>query len=248
MRAGERVELESLRSFFGIPGAPGTIRESGDAVAVRADGTRGRALHRIVGIYDLVVLEELAGIYAERKFWVSLDPAAGLDDELVERGFVPDGAWQKFERGVEPAGVSRTDLVIDDARAPDDFGAVIAATWGLPPPERSWMSALVALPRWHCFVGYDGAQPVAGGALFEAEDTGWLGTASTLPSHRGRGAQGAILAARIARAAQLGLRRVVTETDAPEEGGPNQSYRNILRAGFEPSYLRPNYTSASAGS
>jgi GNAT superfamily N-acetyltransferase len=247
MRAGERIELESLRSFFANSAARGVIREAGGAVAVRADGTPGRVLNRVVGLYDLGVLEELVGIYVGRQFWISLDPAAGLDDELVARGFVRDGAWQKFERGVEPVA-ARTDLVIDEARTPEDFGAVIAATWGLPPPERSWLSALVELPSWHCFVGYDGGQPVAGGVLFEAEDAGWLGIASTLPSHRGRGAQGAILAARIARAAQLGLRRLATETDAPEGEEPNQSYRNILRAGFERSYVRPNYASTSSGS
>jgi hypothetical protein len=28
------------------------------------------------------------------------------------------------------------------------------------------------------------------------------------------------------------------------EGRPEHSYRNILRAGFEPAYVRPNYVSA----
>lgn len=247
MRASERAEVESLRSFFGIPGAAGAIREAGGAVAVRADGAPGRELNRIVGLSDLSFLRELTALYEGGRFWVALDPTAELDDAITDRGFTSDGAWQKFERGVEPVA-ARTDLDVADARAPEDFAEVITANWSLPPPVSAWMAALVGHPAWHCFVAYDGAQPVASGVLFQAEDTGWLGIASTLPSHRGRGAQSAILAARIERAGQLGLRLLVTETGAPEDGPPEQSYRNILRAGFEPTYVRPNYASPSTGS
>lgn len=247
MRASECAELESLRALFAIPSAAGAIREAGGAAAVRADGAPGRELNRIVGLYDLALLDELAALYEGGRFWVALDPAAGLDDELAARGFTRDGAWQKFERGVEPVA-ARTDLEAVDARAPEDFAAVIAANWRLPPPVTEWMAALVGRPAWHCFVAYDGAQPVASGVLFQAEDAGWLGVASTLPSHRGRGAQSAILAARIERAAELGIRLLVTETGAPQHGEPSPSYRNILRAGFQPTYVRPNYASPSAGS
>jgi len=38
------------------------------------------------------------------------------------------------------------------------------------------------------------------------------------------------------------------ETGEPVDGQPNGSYRNILRAGFEPQYVRPNYLSAIAAS
>ena len=143
MGGGERIELESLRSVFETPGAQGTIREAGGAVAVRADGTPGRVLNRVIGLYDLGVLEGLAGIYAGRRFWISLDPAAGLDDELVERGFVPDGAWQKFERGVEPAGVSRTDLVIDEPSKPIPSSSAPSISLGVTAKLFRWPSMSV---------------------------------------------------------------------------------------------------------
>lgn len=86
---------------------------------------------------------------------------------------------------------------------------------------------------------------MAAGALFALREAGWLGFAATLPSHRGRGAQGAILAARAARARELGLGVLITETGVPREGGTGPSYRNVLRSGFRPTYVRPNYASAS---
>jgi hypothetical protein len=53
------------------------------------------------------------------------------------------------------------------------------------------------------------------------------------------------LAARIDRARELGLRLLATESGAPLDGEPGPSYRNILRAGFEPAYIRPNYTASA---
>ena len=69
----------------------------------------------------------------------------------------------------------------------------------------------------------------------------WLGIAATVPGFRRRGAQTALLAARIRRASELGCTLLVTETGEAVDGRPAGSYRNILRAGFEPRYLRPNY-------
>jgi hypothetical protein len=34
---------------------------------------------------------------------------------------------------------------------------------------------------------------------------------------------------------------IVTETGDVADGRPGNSYRNIVRAGFEPAYVRPNY-------
>lgn len=232
-----------MRSLFTVSSPAGSLREAGDAIAVRVDGLPGRELNRIVGLYDLTQLDDLADLYGEGQYWVSLDPEAALDGELMSRGFVPDGAWQKFERGVEPLRAP-TELDITDASTPGDFGFVIRATWGVPPDAERWLSGLVGRPGWHCLVAYDGGEPVAAGMLYAEGETGWLGVASTLVEHRGRGAQSGLLAARIERARELGLRLLVTETGALEDGDPGPSFRNIVRAGFEPAYVRPNYTPA----
>jgi GNAT superfamily N-acetyltransferase len=242
MRDGERAELEAMRDWVAAAGEPLEAAEARGAVALRSRAFPARELNRILGLYDLAALDELAPFYGSARFWVALDPAAGLDDALRERGFAPDYAWQKFARGVEPLA-ARTDLHVADAETPADFGAAFAGGYGLPDSLRQFAAAVVGRPGWHCFVAYDAGRPVASGALFESGDLGWLGAAATLPSHRGLGAQGAILAARIERARERGLRVLVTETGVPQDGTAGASYRNIVRSGFEPTYVRPNYAS-----
>src|SRR5262245_31496161 len=243
MEPGERAELEAFRDW--IAAAPDGVvdyAEHGGAVAVRSTAFPARELNRIVGLYDLADLDALAPFYAGGSFWVSLDPAAGLDDELLERGFAAGYPWQKFARGLEPVE-ARTDLRIADAGSPADFGSAFAEGYGLPSPVAGFAAAVVGRTGWHCFVAYDDGLPVATGALFESRDAGWLGAAATLPSHRGRGAQSAILAARVERARERGLRVLITETGAPRDGRPGAAYRNIVNSGFEPTYVRPNYAS-----
>jgi GNAT superfamily N-acetyltransferase len=247
VRASERVEVEALRSLFSLPSPAGALAEAGGAVAVRVDGVPGRELNRIAGLYDLAHLEGLTCVFGDRPYWISLDSAAGLDGGLMDRGYVRDGAWQKFERGVDPVDAS-TDLDIAEARSARDVDTILQATWGVPADIGHWLSALLDHPQWHCFIAYDGDQPVAGAMLYANGDTGWLGVASTRVDYRRRGAQSALLAARIDRARDLGLRLLVTETGVPESSEPGTSYRNILRAGFEPAYERPNYTASGAAS
>ena len=163
---------------------------------------------------------------------------AGERAELEARGFEADYPWHKFERGVEPLE-TRTDLRI--GAADERFGAVFVAAYGVDSDTASWLASVHRREGWHAFAAYDGQEPVATGALFVAGDVGWVGLGATLPTARGRGAQTAILAARIDRARELELTELVTETGTPRDGRPGPSYRNILRAGFEPSYVRPNY-------
>ncbi|MCO8273957.1 hypothetical protein M1L60_25490 [Actinoplanes sp. TRM 88003] len=68
-----------------------------------------------------------------------------------------------------------------------------------------------------------------------------LNAAATLPSHRGRGAQSALIAARAAAAAEAGCRHVHAETWKPADGAPNPALANLLRAGLTPLYERDNW-------
>jgi GNAT superfamily N-acetyltransferase len=113
---------------------------------------------------------------------------------------------------------------------------------------RGWLSRLAGREGWQCFVAYDGDVPAAAGALFVAGRVGWIGIGATVPEQRGKGGQSALLAARIEAASAAGCEVVVTETGEPADGQPNGSYRNIVRAGFEPVYVRANYVAAIAAS
>ena len=245
MKASERVEVEALRSLFDVPEPRGVLRQAGGAIAIRVDGLPIKELNRIVGLYDLDDLAELQEVFDERPYWITLDPEAGLDDDLLGRGYVHAGAWQKFERGVEPYDAA-TDLEVIDARSRADVATYLRRAWGVPPQEAEWLSGVHDLSSWHCFVAYDGAEAVGGGMLYVLDDAGWIGVAATQPEYRGRGVQSAVFAARFDRGRELGLRQLVTETGITEPPGP--SYRNMLRAGFEPVYARPVYTASGADS
>ena len=77
--------------------------------------------------------------------------------------------------------------------------------------------------------------------MFIAEGVGYLGFAATLPEHRGKGGQNALLAERIEHAREAGCDVVVTETGELREELPSNSYRNILRAGFTEVAVRANW-------
>jgi GNAT superfamily N-acetyltransferase len=126
------------------------------------------------------------------------------------------------------------------------MGAVIAVAFGLPAVIGDWLAALVGRPGWTFFLAEDGGRPVCAAGLFVDAATAWLGFGGTLPEHRGRGAQGALFAARIRAAVDAGCTLLVTETGAPAAHGPGPSYRNMLRSGFQPVYRRPNLLSPPA--
>ncbi len=217
-------------------------RETGSALAFRVPtSSDARELNRILGLERLEQLDDLGAFFEGRRFWVSLDPEVELDDARRDRGLTPDYPWQKFERKPEPVA-TETELRIGDAD--ERFGRVFAAAYGIPATFADWLGRLAGRTGWRCLAAYDDGAPIATGALFTAGEVGWLGFGATLPSHRGRGAQSALLAARIALGADLGLRVLVTETGVLRAGKPGPSYRNILRASFREAYVRPNYASS----
>ncbi|MFL6711854.1 MAG: GNAT family N-acetyltransferase [Sulfurifustis sp.] len=97
--------------------------------------------------------------------------------------------------------------------------------------------------RWLCIGAFLGTEPVGAAAAYIAAGYAWLGFAATLPDHRRRGAQQAMLALRLREAAVRGAHTAVVETGERLPDKPSNSYRNILRAGFEEIYLRKNYLS-----
>lgn len=116
----------------------------------------------------------------------------------------------------------------------------------MPEVARPLLERVSRSGGWRCFVAFDRDAPAATGALFVTGSVAWLGAAGTLPEFRRRGAQGALLAARIEAGIAAGCETVVTETGEPIDGKPGNSYRNLVRAGFEPLYVRQNYLSSAA--
>lgn len=120
---------------------------------------------------------------------------------------------------VEVIGRDGADVV--EAVAGEAFGL------GLP----GWWSAPLGAPGWTQVVAYIENRPVATGALFVAGASAYVGGAATIPSSRRRGAQQALLAARLHLARQQGASRVCVKV-VPD----GASHGNLLRAGFTEAY------------
>jgi len=169
---------------------------------------------------------------------------------LEARQLTPRDNWAKVYRPAHPPVTTPTDLRIGriSIEHAEEFARVGCTAFEMPDMLRPWLEAAVGRPGWHHFLAWDAALPVACAALYvTTHRVGWLGVAATLPSHRRRGAQGALMAQRIHLGAALGCEWLVTETgeDTPqhrfERQHPNPSYHNMLRTGFQLPYQRPNY-------
>jgi GNAT superfamily N-acetyltransferase len=246
----EVAEIEALRDLFAA--APDDevdelgigVLELGEALAVRVRVASGAPeVNHALGITTARQLGSIVPFYGSTRHIVSPAPGVHLDGALRERGYEPGYAWMKFARELDSAPEASTELAVVEVgpEGREEFGRVAAEGSGMPRQFASWLAQLPGREGWHCFVAYAGLTPAATGALHVHEDLGWIGIGATLPAHRRRGAQSAILAARIRRAAELGCTLLVTETGEQVDERPSNSYRNILRAGFEPQYLRPNY-------
>jgi GNAT superfamily N-acetyltransferase len=92
-------------------------------------------------------------------------------------------------------------------------------------------------PGFHHFMGFDGVTPIATAVLCVVDDVGYLGTALTAESFRGRGAQQALIAKRIETAASLGCRILLSETLSFLEA----SLGNLQKAGFKTVFEKEVY-------
>lgn len=151
--------------------------------------------------------------------------------------------WVKFLRGIEPPARAFTDLDIRRAEARDSeaYAGILTHAFQISEAAIPLFAGVIGRKGWHVFVACDGDLPVASAALFVHGRVANLAGAATLPSHRRRGAQGALLAARLEAARAAGCDHVCAETGVRVEGEPNGSYRNMVRVGLRPVYLRRNY-------
>jgi len=197
------------------------------------------ALDAIVGLFR-------AGGVAE--YWIHLSAAArpaAIETWLAARGFAPPPrrTWAKFLRGPElrHAPADGLDVRLAEPRDAAQLGQLVCAAFGMPPPLAGWFGALVGRPKWRVFLGEAAGRIVATGSVFVDGASAWLGVGATHPEFRNRGAQNALLAARINAAAAAGCTVLATETGESVGGEVNPSLNNIRRAGFVQVSSRLNY-------
>ena len=166
------------------------------------------------------------------------------DAQLTAAGLrLHERRWVKFWRPPERAPQIASDVAIvpADLDAAGPFADAVLAGFGMPPMLKSWLQALVGRAGWHCFLAMAGDEPAGGAAMRTADGIAWLGIGAVRPEHRRKGAQSALLAARIAAGLRHGVGGFTSETGRPHSGEPGPSFANIQRAGFRIAYDRPNW-------
>ena len=246
MEREARVSLAAYECLY-----PQALRLGGVTVLRAEAAPDSPMLNRVVGLgvaepaTEAALDAALEAIGDDVSCYVSVAPGAqpaGLADWLRARGLEPGWGWMTFRRGTHDAPAPQTSLRlvrVGPAEAPA-FGHVVATGYGLPDAAAAW-AADAHTRGWVCWLALDGDRPAAAAGVFVSEGACYLGFAATLPEHRGKGGQSALLATRIRYAREAGCDTVLTETGERREGLPSNSYRNILRAGFEEVAVTANW-------
>jgi hypothetical protein len=163
--------------------------------------------------------------------------ALGMDSARIAGGVVlsmlhdPSGGYWRKALGfglTEPVTAQVVAAVTDFYRTRDSPNAVLQLAPSVLPPD------------WNDICAAHGPEMVAVSTLFRYVDSAEFAGKSILPSHRGRGAQPALLAARAQAALAAGVRWFIAKSGKPGPGENNPSL-NLRRAGFTPLYERRNW-------
>ena len=163
---------------------------------------------------------------------------------IENAGLVRRQGWMQFRRDAAPARAVETEFRIEVASGPEaahHFGRIVSAAFEMSDAAIPMLAGINDDPRWHLFVSYQGDTPAGTGGLFVDGGNGWLKWGATDEAFRRRGSQGAIMAARIELARELGCDNLFTETGEAVEGEPHHSYGNIHKSGFVELRVRANY-------
>lgn len=169
-------------------------------------------------------------------------------------GLEPAGLVVKLGCGIDEVTLPReTTRLQVRAVVPEDalrWASVTLRGFGFPLGIgfEEMIAATATDPRFRPFAAWDGTEMVAGGVLFLHGTTGSLNAASTLPTHRDRGAQTALITAAVLAAREAGCTRIVAETRRPDPGTRNPSLDNLRRCGLRDLYVRRDWVWHRPGS
>ncbi|MFC4783000.1 GNAT family N-acetyltransferase [Nocardioides sp. MAHUQ-72] len=195
------------------------------------------------------VVDEVLGLATERaapSLAVQVAPHAqpeGWQQLLEQRGLTPGATFVKYFGPLPDLGPDRTDLRVDRLGPEDatEYGRVIRTGFGMPadPAMEAWFAEVPAYDGdWVTYGAWDGDELAAVANLFVHGEVATLSGAATLPAFRGRGAQSALMAARLREGTARGCHWVSTETWPESPGNPNPSQHNMRRLGLAELYLR----------
>lgn len=170
---------------------------------------------------------------------------ADWDEIRAVHGLEGGSTWAKLAAPIEETRTSAlTDLRVGPVHEADaePWAALVTSQFGM---DNAHLTAMLAQsvhnPAARPFAAWDGGRMVAGANLYLHGTVASLNSGATLETHRRRGAQSALIAARLRAARAAGATWVVGEAALPEPGGSNPSLDNQLRAGLRVAYHRRNW-------
>jgi len=219
------------------------------ASAIVVNRTLGLGLSSLATREDVETIVSAYGQNDVAQYFVQLHPDAGpgeLPEWMRSEGLKPDRGWQKFSRYPDKVDDRQTSLTVREISTEHGpaFGEIICSAFDLGEKAIPWLAKLPGREDWHIFMSFDGDKPAGVGALFVKNGFGWTDYGATSPEFRRQGSQGAVMAARLNRAIELGCQKIFTCTGVSVPGDPQHSYSNILKAGFKEDYVRENYVPA----
>ena len=263
MRATERGEAECIYQMFA--GADDASRAALGMAQTRVGGGRVTVMAAApTGVWSraigLGIDEPVTGDVLDTAIAFARDHGAA--DLMFQIAPEADGDWERLlaDRGATP-GSTWLKLAGDTAERPDvptslrverlgpehaeEFARVLCVGFGMPldSPLPGWFAGLPSQADrgFSTYGAWDGGDLVATASLFVHGGVGRLAGAVTLPSHRGRGAQSALMVHRVREAAARGCTWVTCETGPETPDGPNPSLRNMRRIGLTELYERRNW-------
>lgn len=236
LRQHSRAIASAYVSALGALPASAIVANRAIGLGLGGEASR-EAVDEIIDIY------ERAGV---ARYFVHLHPQAEpaeTADWLRAGGLEEARGWVKFVRGrAAPPAVS-PGLEVRPATPQDGpaFGRIIADAFDLGEAAAPWLARLIGRPNWYCYMSFAGEEPAGTGVLFVHDGMGWLDFGATAPAFRRQGSQTALMHRRIVDALDLGCSMLATETGEEVPGDPQTSYKNIVKMGFEPQYVRRNF-------
>ncbi|WP_419702943.1 GNAT family N-acetyltransferase [Promicromonospora sp. NFX87] len=167
------------------------------------------------------------------------------DEISAIHGLQAGGHWAKLAAPIQETRANAlTDLRVGPVEPSDaaEWASAVNRSFGMYDERVDTMIAQsVHNPATRPFAAWDGDQIVAGANLYLHGSVASLNSGATLPTHRRRGAQSALIAARLEAAREAGAAWVVGEAVLPEPGQSNPSLDNQIKAGLAVRYHRQNW-------
>lgn len=162
------------------------------------------------------------------------------DEIAAAHGLRAGGGIHKLAARIEDLQLGHSELRVGEVGAEHaaEWAAIVLPAFGMPVEGGlgDMIAAVVTNPAFRAFGVWDGDRLVAVGNLLVRGPVASLNAGATTAAYRGRGAQSALIAARVEAAAAAGCEWVVSET-----GESGSSFNNMRRAGLRSQYLRRNW-------